>query len=271
MQRTRLFTGAHALCMGIASSSLAFYSFEALDDSYPVSTSVTHMAVVFTLTVIAYIWPTLYGSAPRVHPSLLKAPGTFLIGFVAAIIAWAYGEFSLAFTWQLLLAGAITVLYYATIRIGGNEIRGIRSIAGLKNFALATAWTLATVPAEVTFINTTIVLQRFLFILILSLCVDLRDLQQDRSSGISTLTGLFGFNKSKFILLILCTCLGTLSFQVSIGNPTEAYRTLHTLSAALLMLTILLLRDDTQPSTYTLMFDGHLVAFSLALVLTIQS
>jgi 4-hydroxybenzoate polyprenyltransferase len=147
----------------------------------------------------------------------------------------------------------------------------MRSIAGLKNIALAAAWTLATVPAEVTLINTTIVLQRFLFILILSLCVDLRDLQQDRSSGISTLTGLFGFNKSKFILFILCACLWLLSFQATAGNPTEAYRMVHTASAALLMLTILMLRDDTKTSTYTLIFDGHLVVFSLALVITTQS
>ena len=257
--------------MGIASSSLAFYSFKVLDDSYLVSVSVANMALVFTLTVIAYLWPALYGSALRNNASLLKEPGTILIVSVAGIIAWGYGEFSLVFTWQLLLAGAITVLYYATIRIGENEIRGMRSIAGLKNIALAAAWTLATVPGDVTLINTTIVFQRFLFIFILSLCVDLRDLQHDRSSGISTLTGLFGFNKSKFILFILCACLWTLSFQATAGNPTEAYRMVHTASAALLMLSILMLRDDTKPSTYTLIFDGHLVAFSLALVITTQS
>ncbi|MCF6351085.1 MAG: hypothetical protein L3J23_08685 [Flavobacteriaceae bacterium] len=129
--------------------------------------------------------------------------------------------FIIYFTFQLRLK-AILVLFpfliFTIFYVFPMQKYAIRNIAGLKLFLIAISWAGVTVlfplvqnfiiPRAVDYI---IFLQRFLFVAVITIPFDIRDLDMD-SEKLKTLPQQFGIKKSKFIGLLFLVLFLVLIF-----------------------------------------------------------
>ena len=136
----------------------------------------------------------------------LKNKKTHKILFVTGIILIIISFFSFRLHHFIILAimGAISVLYsYPVIPIGNKK--RIKDYGYLKIITLALLWTLVTVwfPAVNESFNSTlflfVIMKRFVFMFVLCLVFDIRDIEIDGKENINTVAVILG-RKNSYVL-----------------------------------------------------------------------
>ncbi len=124
----------------------------------------------------------------------------------------------------------------------------LRAIAGLKIFMIAISWAGITVlfpiiqnyiiPREIDYIT---FLQRFLFVIVITIPFDIRDLEAD-SSSLKTLPQVLGVNKSKYLSLVFLLVFFLLTFFKPIN---------YSINIILVVITsLLLIKATTKQNKY---------------------
>ena len=111
----------------------------------------------------------------------------------------------------LIFLGIISFFYSLPIFTLGDQKFGLRNIPGLKQFLITLVWTMSTVLlpileahnrhfTSVSMRDTTILIaKRFLFVAALTIPFDIRDLFEDRKSGLKTVPVVWG-EKNAYLL-----------------------------------------------------------------------
>ena len=143
-----------------------------------------------------------------------------LLGTGAVLIMFSFLSFRLHHFIILAILGSIAFLYSFPVIPFGKKKR-IKDYGFLKIITLALLWTLVTVwfPVNNLFfekdIFTFIFLKRFVFMFVLCLLFDIRDIEIDRQENIRTLAVFMGKKKSYrivYLLLIVFIILSLLQF-----------------------------------------------------------
>lgn len=139
-------------------------------------------------------------------------------GLASSYLALQY--LSVEFIFKLLPAGLIGVLYVAPVL--GNQ-RRLRDFPYIKVFLIAIIWSWFTsfvLLEHFSNLSTAVIfsygVERFLFVLAITLPFDIRDIEIDRLDGTETIPGRLGINSAKRIALI--SLLAAAGFLVILHN-----------------------------------------------------
>lgn len=184
------------------------------------------LGFVFFGTVTGYNFVKYAGIAKLHHSSLAKNLKVIQIFSLLSFLALCYFAFLVelrVLIWAGVL-GFFTALYALPVLSGRKNLR---DIAGLKVFVIAIIWAGVTVIFPVAEaragLDFNVVLefcQRFLFVLILILPFEIRDLKYDRES-LKTLPQRMGVKKVKFVGYLLILLWVSLEFFKENSTPTS--------------------------------------------------
>jgi 4-hydroxybenzoate polyprenyltransferase len=110
---------------------------------------------------------------------------------------------------QFTMAAIIAIAYNFPLKSNKNSVFRLRQIKGLKIFLIAFSWTLVTVyiPINLYIVNkislTIVLINNFLFIAILSLLFDIKDVQKDKENNLPSIPVLIGVTKSYHIIQLI--------------------------------------------------------------------
>ncbi len=225
---------------------------------HPIAAAILLFCGVFSGYRLADLKPQF-----RLRPLRLNVsgiPADFVLVSSVALIFLLIAAPGLKFLLQFGAATLIAISYYTISAIGKSPFGGLRSIFLIKNLALALAWALATAPlhpGELTSLYH--FAERFLYLLALSLLIDIRDLQTDRSSLIRTVAGRLGVNSTRLIAVLLLTGSMLLAWDYSQWSGDITLLPASMISYLLTLLATFFLSEDTPPLTYLLLIDGNLL------------
>jgi len=170
---------------------------------------------VFFATLLMYAYARWFDSPAREEASVSQITiwtesnrvlywASAIVGLLGTI--W-FGLKLSSNTWPwLAVCGGISALYPLQFFKHGGE--ALRNIAGLKLFIISAVWALVTtvlpaaqVDEPIDFDVAVLTLQRFFFIMAITIPFDIRDLRID-SPSINTLPHLFGVKRARTIALI---------------------------------------------------------------------
>ena len=192
----------------------------------------------------------------KVHKALL------VVGVV--LILFSFLSFRLHHFVILAILGAIACLYTLPVLPFPGRKR-IKDYGFLKIITLALLWTLVTVWFPVNSFHfdknifVFIFLKRFIFLLVLCLVFDIRDIEIDRKENIRTLAVFLGKNKSystAYIFLLVFVILSLLQF---IYFHDAAILMAMLLSAAATFFTIRLTKKTNSDFIYLAGIDGMML------------
>lgn len=166
--------------------------------------------------------------------------------------------------WALVPLGALSLTYSIPfIRWRGRWLR-LKDLPGLKIFLIALVWGVATVtlPAWHRGLEPEqprvmwLMLERALFIFIITLPFDVRDLARDRGAGLRTLPGLLGVARTR-ALAIMALCV----FMASAAVRHQAMGLVWPLAMSTLATGALLARLDERSSEryYSFYMEGTML------------
>jgi hypothetical protein len=191
---------------------------------------------------------------------------------IVSVVGMFYNGINLSINALLFLIpfGVLTLFYALPLPFFSKATRSLRSLAGLKIFLIAFCWAGVTVLLPMIHYDlvfsidlAVIFLQRFLFIVVLTIPFDIRDLNYDDAS-LKTLPQLFGIEKTKRLgLLLLMLFLGLLFFRTSISQRLIRVE----FSIALLSLFFLIRSKAIQHKYYSAFFVESIPILWLLLIL----
>jgi hypothetical protein len=174
---------------------------------------------------------------------------------------------------KFLFIPAIATTLYALLMLNNGRFLIIKKIAFLKTILLAFTWAYSTViiPAanEVEVYSEFVIpifLIRFVFMLMIGIIFDYRDIEKDQKTNLSSLVALF--NKSQLIglilglLLINSTVIWLMPFQI-----TEIHRFILMLSTSLCFLLFLLSLKKRNYYFYYFLVDGLMLFSAIATII----
>lgn len=178
----------------------------------------------------------------------------------------------------LMFLGVISLAYNLPLFTLGDKRFGLRNIPGLKQFLITLVWTMSTVLLPlleaqhrhlgvVSMRDATILIaKRFLFIAALTVPFDIRDLFQDRQSGLKTIPVMWGEKKAYIFCQVLLAGYVVLLFMFRNNGFNNEFCAL-TLTA--LLAGWLIFRSTIEKDEYYYFFwvDGVLILQYLLLVL----
>ena len=197
----------------------------------------TLLCFLFFATITGYNFVKYFGIAKFHHRSLASWLKAIQLFSLFSFLALCYFSLQLPLRTLIFIAafGAITFLYaipFLPKHLFMDEQKNLRNIGGLKVYVIAFVWAGVTVllplfhqeyafDADVwlTFF------QRFVFIIILMLPFEIRDLQYD-SLKLSTIPQKIGIKNTKIIGLLLAMVFFFIEFFKDILNPNEIVITL---------------------------------------------
>ncbi|MEO8765648.1 MAG: UbiA family prenyltransferase [Ginsengibacter sp.] len=181
-----------------------------------------------------------------------------------ALIIFSFLSFRLHHFIILAILGAVAFLYsYPGIPFSGKK--RIKDYGFLKIITLALLWTLVTVwfPANgFQFENNIFIfvfLKRFVFLFVLCLVFDIRDIDVDRNENIRTLPVLLGKGKSYFTAYILLIGFVILSLLQFFYFDDKGILIAMLLSAAATFFTIELTKKTNSDFIYLAGIDGMML------------
>lgn len=146
---------------------------------------------------------------------------------------------------------AISILYIIPFH---TSVKNFRSLNGVKIYIVALVWSgttvlLPVINAKIPFTNDIIfeIIQRFLFVFVLTLPFEIRDLNVDKLH-LNTIPQLIGVNKTKVLGIILIMIFFGLSFFKSTYNIKE---TLVLLIITVIVIIALLFTEKKQATFYS--------------------
>ncbi|WP_452228621.1 MULTISPECIES: hypothetical protein [unclassified Lacinutrix] len=186
----------------------------------------------FFATITGYNFVKYFGLAKFHHRSLANKLKVIQVFSFLCFVALCYYTFMLEIkTWlYIVLLGAITFFYaipFLPRNIFVDSNQNLRQIGGLKIYVIGMVWCAVTVLLPVIDNEIAITadvllttLQRFIFVLVLMIPFEIRDLQYD-SLKLSTIPQRIGIRKTKIIGVLLLVVFFLLEFfknQTSSGN-----------------------------------------------------
>lgn len=194
-----------------------------------------------------------------------------LIGFGSVLIIISLFSFQLHHFIILIIFGAVAFLYSFPILPFYRQKR-IKDFGLLKIITLALLWTLVTVwlPADGTIFSgisfQLIFLRRFIFIFILCLLFDIRDIEIDKAESIATLAVKLGLKRSYslcYTLLIIFVVLCVAEF-IYLSDTAQLISML--LSALATIITIQFSKKNNSDFVYLACVDGMMLLQALLVI-----
>ena len=234
------------------------------EDHYNSSTASTyyHFAIVFTGTYLGYYLATLKPEIDLIHLRFKSTPLPYRFFIIAITVLFACFNLKLnpLLSIQFFLALVFTLSYYTRIQTTNGFFGGTRSILFLKNLVLAISWALVTSPIHPGENDTKLLfLNRGLFLLALSICIDIRDIAADRNSNIRTIPILIGTGKTKITAAILLVIGLSLVYYEHYLFPGGNLYKAATISSVCTMLAILNLNENSTRKKFLWLIDGNLL------------
>ncbi|WP_055442912.1 hypothetical protein [Lacinutrix himadriensis] len=201
---------------------------------FGVSFDETVLCFNFFATITGYNFVKYFGLARFHHRSLASKLKAIQIFSLICFIALCYYAFQLEVkTWlYILLLGAITFFYaipFLPRNIFVDSNQNLRQISGLKIYVIGLVWSAVTVLLPIVdneiAITTDILittLQRFVFVLVLMIPFEIRDLQYD-SLKLSTIPQRIGIRKTKGIGVFLLVIFFFLEFFKDQTNRSNVF------------------------------------------------
>lgn len=212
---------------------------------------------VFYATITGYNFVKYFGLAKFHHRSLAGWLKAIQIFSLLCFVLMCYYGFQLPTQTLIYIAvfGVVTFFYaipFLPKRLFIDKHHNLRSIGGLKVYVIALVWTGVTVFLPVLSneisINTDVLItaiQRFLFVILLMLPFEIRDLKFD-SLKLSTIPQKIGLKSTKIIGSVLAIILFFLEFF----KDELSFKTIVALSITLLVTVVLVLFSKVNQSKY---------------------
>lgn len=182
----------------------------------------------------------------------------------AALILFSFFSFHLKHYAILICLGGVAFLYSFPFLPFGKRKR-IKDYGFLKIITLSLLWTLVTVWFPVTNMNVDTVLflfvfaKRFVFMFILCLLFDMRDIEIDSNEQINTMAVILERKKSYFLAYILLIVFIGLSFAQYQYFPHSGFFIAMLLSAAATFFTIEITKKSNSDFVYLAGIDGMML------------
>lgn len=175
----------------------------------------------------------------------------------------------------LLPLGIITVLYtFPLLKIKGNRIR-IRELSFAKIFIIAFVWTISTIlppiiqsaQAFFTAMVFQLMLERFIFIVAITIPFDIRDIHNDHQIGLKTIPIMIGEHKAWMLSSLLLVLFILLSFIDNFFNQSLYIFYGLFLSIIITLICINHKKLKQWPSYYHIL-DGMIIVQALCVILS---
>jgi len=225
-----------------------------------------HFALIFSATYFGY---SIVHLKPEInfnkfHVKIDGPKTLLLIALFTFIFILDYHQTPYEIIFQFLLAGLLSLSYSIHLISGQRIFKGTRSVYLLKNIVLALAWALVTSPYEVNHPESILLFtQRFLFLLSLSLCIDLRDLQEDHHKKIRTFALAHGKYLTKLTASILILLSFALVYLYQYNQENNGLLAAALISIMCSIISILLLKENGNRNQYLWLIDGNLLLHGL--------
>lgn len=241
------------------------------------------LAFILASSLFVYPFHRLFGAwrmpvAYRLerHAYILRVAGFVLPMVVMSAVLSAFYFFSLDRSEQVYVAilSVFTLLYtFPVIPVRGKWI-ALRAVPGIKVFVISAVMALITcdvfMMGEVdSFDRTMFAVERFLFILAITIPFDIRDVKLDSQEGVLTLPIWLGVENAKKWCLVMLSIFGTLSFlQYMFGADMSLGQLLaNWVSQVTAAIAIRNINDQRSPFYYSIAIEGVILLYaSLALL-----
>ena len=232
---------------------------------------------VFGATLVQYNMHYLFKTTAVANSGRLqwsvknKSIHKILIASGVVLIVYSLFSFHLKHLIFLLGLGAISFLYSFPFLPFTNKKR-IKDFGLLKIITLSLLWTLVTVWFPVNEANFTglsfqlIFVRRFIFIFILCLLFDIRDIEVDRKENIATLSVQLGVKRSYLLCYLLLILFAALSITQFIYLPDVPQLISMLVSAAATWITIEYSKKNNSDVFYLACVDGMMLMQALLVI-----
>ena len=200
-----------------------------------------------------------------------KALHRVLILVGTAMILFSLSGFKLRHYLVLLVFGALASLYSFPL-LPFKEKKRIKDFGLLKIITLALLWTLVTVwfPADQAHLPglsfQLIFIRRFIFIFILCLVFDIRDMEIDGRQHINTVAIQLGNKKAYWLCYALLALFAALSFIQFLVVPDAAQLVAMLLSAAATIIPIEMSKKNNSDILFLAFIDGMMLLQALLVI-----
>lgn len=237
------------------------------------------VSVVFFSTILVYSFHRLIKISKLNFPDSTENPAryinelkaTCLIASAFLIVLLFYSKGDELFF--LLPAGLITLGYSVSLFRYSNKYINLRSLPYAKVFIISLMWTLLTVSFpllknEIATGYVLIFLERFLFLMAITIPFDIRDMDSDKSEGLKTiplLAGVDGAKRLSYLLLVVFILLCLVTFISGFHGKQQCLALV--LSGGITVFMISRIRTKNPPSFYSFGMEGmSLLQFLLILL-----
>ncbi|WP_299125646.1 hypothetical protein [uncultured Winogradskyella sp.] len=214
---------------------------------------------VFFATITGYNFVKYFGVAKFHHRSLASWLKVIQIFSFVAFIAMCYYAFQLQFNTLIVLSifGLITFLYaipLVPMKYFRDSQKNLRQIGGLKIYVISLVWMYTTVFLPLMDngidLNEDVVvtgLQRFIFVIVLMLPFEIRDLNYD-SLKLATIPQKIGIKKTKIIGVFLLMVFFLLDY---FKDKLDGYTIVSTLIITFITLLFIVFSNKSQSKYYS--------------------
>lgn len=197
--------------------------------------------------------------------SLKIKPSKLDIFFVLIVCIITFYNLTTNCVFALVITGLLSGFYFLIIQHPKFKLKGIRSFPITKNVFLAIMWTIGTIILPVYFVGNlniiyTTIISRFVYLLIICVAIDLRDIKADQKAKTVTLPTWIGFKNTKLTCLILLaiyfafiTQLPEIDTSSSIPNAEQL---MYYGTGAILGLILIYLKPKLERRIFTKLLDG---------------
>ncbi|MBN4047007.1 hypothetical protein JYU05_00510 [bacterium AH-315-P13] len=214
---------------------------------------------IFFATITAYNFVKYFGLAKFHHRSLAKRLKTIQIFSFVCFILLCYfaSQLQLKTLYLIFGFGLVTFLYalpFLPKKWYSDNNQNLRSISGLKVYVIAMVWVGVTVfiplinnDFQINFDIIITASQRFIFVIVLTLPFEIRDMQFD-SLKLATIPQQIGINKTKVMGVLLLIGFFFLEF---LKNNIDSERTAILITVACITLLFLVFSEEKRTKYYS--------------------
>lgn len=246
------------LFISVAAAGLALSTFKIVE----VAINWVVVAIVFLSTFTAYTFP-VFLKQTRFSPKWLTYFLLYsLIGLFCTFQFWMLE--SLLLNLLFVLVAFCTLFYYLPLGFIGR----LRELPFLKVFLISFTWAVATVLIPLVFVDYPLFsfdilwlfLERFIFVLAVTIPFDVRDIRADNAGGLITLPSKFGLKGSLyFTFVLLMVYLAITAIHLGFSNV------LFVRAICVFVVLILIQKISLQKTSYyyTGLIDGSIIFQSI--------
>ncbi|MBK9402622.1 MAG: UbiA prenyltransferase family protein [Bacteroidetes bacterium] len=268
-ERTTIY---YAVLMAMSATLMGLKFFPAANGLHSTSDIYLHGLLLFSGTFLAYSisFPSPFLDISRGKFKHRKINLLILISFLLCITLPFFLFIPPGYMIQYGLAGLLSLFYYTGFSAKKIRFGGARTVFLLKNIVLALAWAFATSPISLEETDSVFLFfNRFLFVMALSLVIDIRDITSDGQKRIITIPAKAGILPTKIIsgiLLIAGTAFTLKSHQT--GFIPLSIFTASAISTLSTIIAIAFVQKKSSSLLFLLLVDGNLllhgILFSLS-------